>query len=183
MALLGIFYHLLGLGLSILISLLEISILGELEQQSPAVLTFLIFAGPIEETLFFGIPYYLTGNYYVTLGAAVFWSLMHLFNMESGVPSLENLTYANFVFTIPVLFYSFRLWISGKGWFSILTHSIWNVFIFVIITFEDQDSWQVFGPGGFDDMSLLIISAILLLVNYVLFRWKNKRKNMKTPIH
>ena len=176
LVIMGIFYHLLGMGLAIIASLLQIAILGEEEQYVPFVLSYLLFAGPIEETLFFGIPYYLSGNHYIVLGTGIFWSIMHLFNMETGIPSFENLTYSNFIFTIPVLFYSLRTWISGKGWFSILTHSFWNGVVFYITMLEGVDSWEIFGPGGFDDMTLLIVSVVLLGINYWLYRRRKDKK-------
>jgi len=51
---------------------------------------------------------------------------------SSGVFSIETLSYGGFFFTVPHIFFSIRTWISKKGWFAIIFHSVWN-FVFLIL--------------------------------------------------
>jgi hypothetical protein len=43
---------------------------------------------------------------------------------------LSSLAFGNLLFVIPLLFFSIRTWISGKGWSAIATHSAWNGMLF-----------------------------------------------------
>ncbi|MCV0392796.1 MAG: CAAX protease [Nitrosopumilus sp.] len=101
------------------------SVISDYEIPSfPVSISLALSSGLLEESVFFGIPYYLTGNPLILLGTGVVWSVTHLFS--SGVFSFETLAYGGFLLTIPHIFFSVRTWISKKGWFAILFHSIWN---------------------------------------------------------
>ncbi len=98
--------------------------------QFPVSIILAISSGLLEESIFFGMPYYMTGNPLILLGTGIVWSASHLFS--SGVFSVETLSYGGFLFTIPHIFFSIRTWISKKGWFVIVFHSVWN-FAFLIL--------------------------------------------------
>lgn len=120
------FYHLISIGLMYGGSALVTEIIPEYEAPSfPVSLSLAIMSGPLEESLFFGIPYYLGGTAYSILVGGIIWSVAHVFGTQTF--ALNSLAYANFLATIPHLFFSLRTWVSGKGWFAILFHSAWNV--------------------------------------------------------
>ena len=121
----GLFYHGLGLILLYLGSYLATSTIPGYEApQFPVSLSLALSAGLLEESVFFGIPYYITGNPLVLVGTGAIWSASHLFS--SGTISIQTLAFSSFLFTIPHVFFSIRTWISRKGWFAILFHSVWN---------------------------------------------------------
>ena len=121
----GLFYHGLGLILMYFGSFLANTVIFDYETpQFPVSVSLAISSGLLEESVFFGIPYYLTGNPFILLGSGIVWSIAHLFN--SGIFSIEALAYGGFLFSIPHIFFSIRTWISEKGWFAITFHSVWN---------------------------------------------------------
>ena len=120
------FYHLLSVGMMYGGSALVMQIIPEYEAPSfPVSLSLAMASGPLEEGLFFGIPYYLGGTAYSVLVGGAIWSVAHVFGTQTF--ALNSLAYANFLATIPHIFFSLRTWVSGKGWFAILFHSAWNV--------------------------------------------------------
>ena len=121
----GLFYHGLGLILMYMGSFFATSVISGYEiPQFPVSVSLALSSGLLEESVFFGIPYYFTGNLLILLGSGIVWSVAHLFG--SGVFSIETLSYGGFFFTIPHIFFSIRVWISKKGWFAIVFHSAWN---------------------------------------------------------
>lgn len=126
----GLFYHTLSLILMYFGSFLATNVISDYEIPSfPVSISLALSSGLLEEAVFFGIPYYLTGNPLILLGTGAVWSVAHLFSF--GVFSFETLAYGGFLLTIPHIFFSIRTWISKKGWFAILFHSAWN-FSFLI---------------------------------------------------
>ena len=126
----GLFYHGLGLILMYSGSFLVTSTISDYEvPQFPVSVSLAVSSGILEESVFFGIPYYMSGHPLVLLGTGMVWSAAHLFN--SGVFTVETLAYGGFLFSIPHIFFGIRTWISKKGWFAILFHSGWN-FTFLI---------------------------------------------------
>lgn len=122
----AIFYHALSLVFMYVGSFLATTAIPDYEvPQFPVSVSLALSAGLLEESIFFGIPYYITGNPVVLLGSGIVWSVSHLFG--SGTFSVHTLAYGGFLLTIPHIFFSIRTWISGKGWFAILFHSLWNV--------------------------------------------------------
>ena len=127
----GLFYHGLGIILMYAGSFFATSVISDYEiPQFPVSIILAISSGLLEESIFFGIPYYMTGNPLILLGTGIVWSASHLFS--SGVFSVETLSYGGFLLTIPHIFFSIRTWISKKGWFAIVFHSVWN-FAFLIL--------------------------------------------------
>jgi len=127
----GLFYQGLGLILMYVGTFFATSVISDYEiPQFPVSVSLALSSGLLEESVFFGIPYYMTGNPLILLGAGIIWSAAHLFS--SGVFSIETLSYGGFLFTVPHIFFSIRAWISKKGWFAIIFHSVWN-FTFLIL--------------------------------------------------
>ena len=122
----GLFYHGLGIILLYLGSSLAASTIPDYETpQFPVSILLAASAGLLEESIFFGIPYYMTGSPLVLVGTGAIWSVSHLFSADAL--SIQTLAFSSFLFTIPHIFFSIRTWISKKGWFAILFHSAWNV--------------------------------------------------------
>ena len=180
----GVLYHLLSLVLGSVTYTLQVGITGNEILFPPISLSSLIFAGPIEESLAFGIPYFLTGNQYVILVTGAIWASLHIFNSDVSSFDWENLSYYNLVAVIPILSYSYRLWIVGKGWFSILTHSVWNAIVFVWWTLDEESiSTELSIHHGDDSFREFVISMILVGITFALYRWRQKRKlRRKSPV-
>ncbi len=145
----------------------------------PVTLVDLVTAGPLEESLFFGIPYYVTGNQYVMLGTGIFWTLTHLGGFDEDLNFSEELiTWESSAFVIPTLFFSYRTWLSGKGWLSILLHSVWNAGIFgfdCVSGYGDCTIYDSSLEGKIYTSALILGSAILLGITYWSYlRRKNK---------
>ena len=141
----------------------------------------LLLAGPFEETLFFGIPFYLSNNPYVVLAVGILWAMFHAFNTDTVTFSFEYLSYSNLSVAIISLFYSLRTWTSGKGWFSILFHSIYNAFAFVLMGIVNENPWVLSTDEGATEIEMLVFSVPLLGITYGLYRWRKRRelKNSK----
>ena len=63
-----LFYHLIGFAIMIIGSVIVDLVVNQYTEPTiPLSVISVISAGPFEETLFFGIPFYLTGNNIVAL--------------------------------------------------------------------------------------------------------------------
>ena len=144
------------------------------EPTIPLSVISVIFAGPFEETIFFGIPFYLTGNNLVTLAGGVIWASLHILNTPSVQAS--SLAYLTWLFVTPSIFASLRTWISGKGWFAIISHSIWNLIFFVAGCISGEFACSIFNEKGFlIDVAYISTSVVFILITYFLFlRYENK---------
>ena len=169
----GLFYHGLSLALMYFGSFLATSTIPGYEiPQFPVSISLALSAGLLEESVFFGIPYYFSGNSYVLLGFGLIWSIAHLFG--SGVFSLETLSYGGFLLTIPHIFFSIRTWISKKGWFAILFHSVWNISFLLLYCMWGLRQCIVFNDL-FDILNVImaISSGIIVYLAY---------QNKKNPL-
>jgi hypothetical protein len=136
-----------------------------------------LFAGPNEETIFFGIPLYSTGNHVVVMVTGILWLTTHLLN--TSAIQLSTLAYPQFFGLVPWLFWSFRTWISGKGWFAIVSHSVNNVLSIAPYCVSGQflcheDTYRALG--------LVIIASLLLGINYLLYRRRVTKLKYKIAI-
>jgi hypothetical protein len=168
-----VFYH--GLGVLIMFSGMSLTqqLISNYKAPSiPLSIISVLSAGPIEETVFFGIPFYLFGNHYVILAGGIIWVVLHALN--TNTINLHNLAYANWFFVVPSLFFSLRTWVSGKGWFAIITHSVWNAIFFLLscsygeascIKYSIKDSFTM-------SISSILLSAGLVAITYFLYRLK-----------
>ncbi len=166
-----LFYH--GIGMSLLLlgtTLVQTAITNYQTPTLPHYLSLVLAAGPTEETLFFGLPYYAFGNHYVVMAGGIIWVMLHILNTH--IVDIQNLAYANWLFVIPSFFFSFRCWVSGKGWFAIVTHSGWNGIFFTLGCTYREYSCLVF-PIGVNNMltlSTFALPALLLGLTYFLYR-------------
>lgn len=170
----AVFYHIISLALTYVGSQLIVRLIADYEEPMfPVSIVMALTAGPIEEVLFFGLPYYLTGNTYAVLVLGLIWSMAHIFSTQ--VFQLNTLGYVSFLATLPHLFFSLRTWISGKGWFAILFHAGWNVAFLLSYCFAGIRDCTVFGEGDYLSIDLFAIgiTGSLILILYLL-RTKNK---------
>jgi hypothetical protein len=160
-----LFYH--GIGIissSIGTIIIDKSLLEYEEPSLPLSMIPVILAGPLEESLFFGIPFYAFGNNLFVLIGGIAWAMLHIFNTYSI--EINQLSYANWLFVIPSLFFSLRTWISEKGWFAILGHSLWNL-LFFSLSCIFQETICSYGFES-EHINIILLSSILLTIVYLL---------------
>jgi hypothetical protein len=177
--LMSAFYHTVGIGLMVaggsLIVLLDPSYE---EPEIPVSLFPVLLAGPIEETLAFGIPTYLSSSPYVVLITGSLWALAHIFNTDDF--GIGSLAYPTVIFAIPHIFLSLRLWSSGKGWFAVALHSGWNGGAFALACGAGDIPCDVIGSGEPASSELtwsaisMIVAEALLFVTYLLYVRRSK---------
>ena len=167
----GLFYHGLSLILMYAGSFLATNVILDYEiPQFPVSISLAISSGLLEESIFFGIPYYLTGNPTILFGSGVIWSVAHLFS--SGSFSIETLAYGGFLLTIPHIFFSIRTWISKKGWFAILFHSGWNFIILILYCM-----WGLRQCSIINDILDILNVIMAVSVGMILYlAYQNKKK-------
>ncbi|MFZ0329250.1 MAG: CPBP family glutamic-type intramembrane protease [Nitrososphaeraceae archaeon] len=172
-----IFYHLIGVLLLLVGSVvLQYSMTGYAEPRIPRYLAPVVAAGPIEESVFFGIPFYATGNQFIVVISGITWVILHIFNTKSI--DAASLSYTNWLFVMPSFFYSLRTWVSGKGWFAILAHSLWNGIFFALGCMYNEFPCSIFPPAGTSSLfqlSIILISASMALV-LTLILYKRRRR-------
>ena len=144
------------------------------EPTIPLTVISVIFAGPFEETLFFGIPFYLTGSNLVTLAGGVVWASLHILNTTTV--EVSSLAYLTWLFVTPSIFASLRTWITGKGWFAIVSHSIWNLIFFAAGCTNGEFPCRIINEKDYlIDIAYVSTSAVFILLTYFLFlRYQNK---------
>lgn len=175
----GLFYSGVGLVAAFSIMGIEYFVFDYEEPAIPVSFIQIISAGPVEETIFFGIPFSITGNSYVVLGTGALWAGAHIFNAQNVEE--DSFSYSTLGFAIPHIFFSLRAWKSGKGWFTIPFHSAWNAMIFGIavaigefpLTIIDENFPEI-------DIVMIIFSAIIMAITYPLYRWRLKREIKKS---
>lgn len=178
----GLFYHGMSVGLMYAGSALVTTISSDYEFPSfPVSIVMAATSGPIEETLFFGIPYFLSANPHSMLVTGAIWSVAHIFNTQ--VFAFNSLGYVSFLITIPHVFFSLRVWSSGKGWFAIAFHSVWNLIFLLSYCYAGLKSCTIFGEGEFFiiDMFALSLAGSLLAITSLLY-FKNKIAKTKFKI-
>jgi hypothetical protein len=170
-----LFYH--GIGIALLLAgmaILSLIIPNYEEPSIPHSLIGVLAAGPIEETVFFGIPFYALGSSHAVIVTGALWAVLHIFN----TPNLEvaRLAFGNWLFVIPSLFFSLRTWASGKGWFSVAVHSAWNGVFFGAGCYMGEIKCSVLEPDMLYNAGTVALSAALLGGTYVLYRWRQKKE-------
>lgn len=174
----AVFYHLISIGLTYAGSIFVVQLIPDYEEPFfPVSIVMAITSGPLEEILFFGLPYYLTANPYAVLVVGSIWSVAHIFSTQ--VFQLNTLGYVTFLATIPHLFFSLRTWISGKGWFAILFHTAWNLAFLLSYCSAGLRDCTIFGKGEHLAIDLYAIAITGSLVS-VLYLLHTKSKLSKT---
>lgn len=176
----GFLYHGLAIAVAYIVWVIQEYGFGYVVPVPDFPLGALLLAGPFEETLFFGIPFFLSNNHYVVLAVGILWATFHAFNTDTLNFTFEYLSYPNLAVAIISLFYSLRTWTSGKGWFSILFHSLYNAFAFVLMGIVGKNPWVLSTDGGITEIGMLILSLPLLGITYGLYRWRKRREAKKS---
>lgn len=170
-----LFYHLIGFVIMVIGSVIVDLVVNKYNEPTiPLTVFSVIFAGPFEETIFFGIPFYLTGNNLVTLAGGVIWASLHILNTPTV--QVSSLAYLTWLFVTPSIFASLRTWISGKGWFAIIAHSIWNLIFFAAGCTNGEFPCLIFNEKDFlIDIAYVSTSIVFILLTYFLYlRYENK---------
>jgi len=126
-------------------------------------------AGPVEDTLFFGIPFYLSfGNHFLVLAGGIVWTILHL---GLGMVSVNQIPYANWLSVIPLMFFFLRTWVSGKGWFGIVIHSAYDGITFTIHCISGIIPCTIFPyQGNLYGIVLITMSAALSSLIYIIYK-------------
>jgi hypothetical protein len=134
---------------------------------------------------FFSIPFYLLLNSIVSFRGGIVWSIIHILPMDGIVNSLNILYFSQMLFVIPNLFFQNRTWISGKGWFAILSHSIWNLSIFSVYSFgigkirgKCIQNFQIDHLIGY-----IIIYSILIMLIYFIYNSRRRQEEFETNMN
>lgn len=168
------FYHGIGIGLLLAGTVVLEQLVPEYEEPDiPRTLISVLAAGPIEETIFFGIPFYALGSSHAVIVTGAIWAFLHIFNTPNV--ELASLAFGNWLFVIPSLFFSLRTWASGKGWFSVAAHSGWNAVFFAAGCGTGEIQCSALEQDTMYNIILVALSSALLAGTYVLYRWREKR--------
>jgi len=170
-----LFYHLIGFIIMVIGSVIVDLVVNNYDEPAiPLTVSSVIFAGPFEETIFFGIPFYLTGNNLVTFAGGVIWASLHILNTPTV--QVSSLAYLTWLFVTPSIFASLRTWISGKGWFAIIAHSIWNLIFFAAGCTNAEFPCRIVNEKDFlIDIAYVSTSIVFILLTYFLYlRYENK---------
>jgi hypothetical protein len=173
-----LFYHGIGIALLLTGSAVIEQVLPEHEEPSiPRSLSGVLAAGPLEETIFFGIPFYVFGNAYSVLVTGAVWVGIHLLNTDTL--SINSLAFGNLLFVLPSLFFSLRTWVSGKGWFSIVTHSAWNGVFFAVGCSAGEFTCTAIDSNTNTTVISIALSAALIAATYVLYKRKESKERQR----
>ena len=170
-----LFYHGIGILLLLAVTPLIEQVLPDYEQPSiPRSLLSVLAAGPLEETVFFGIPFYVFGNAYSVLVTGAVWVGIHLLN--TNTLSVNSLAFGNLLFVLPSLFFSLRTWVSGKGWFSVITHSAWNGIFFATGCSVGEFTCTAIDTDIIATVISIALSGVLLGATYILFKRRENKE-------
>ena len=175
-----LFYH--GIGIVLLLAGTAVieQVNPQYEEPSiPRSLMSVLAAGPLEETIFFGIPFYVFGNAYSVVVTGAMWVAIHILNTDTL--DVNSLAFGNLLFVLPSMFFSLRTWASGKGWFSVLTHSAWNGLFFAVGCGAGEFTCTV-ADDDTTTMAMVLASAGLLGATYALYRWREGRERKRLAV-
>ncbi|HJS68903.1 MAG TPA: CPBP family glutamic-type intramembrane protease [Nitrososphaera sp.] len=173
-----LFYHGIGIGLLLAGSpIIEQAIPDYEEPDIPRSLFSVLAAGPFEETLFFGIPFYAFGNAYLVLATGLIWAGTHIFNTTTF--EINSLAFGNMLFVLPSLFFSLRTWVSGKGWFAVATHSAWNGVFFAAGCSTGEFQCTATDSDISTTMFSVALSAVLVAATYALYKRRENKERRR----
>lgn len=168
------FYHGIGIGLLLAGTAIVEQLVPDYEEPSvPRSLIGVIVAGPIEETLFFGIPFYVFNSSHALIVTGAIWAALHIFNTPNV--ELASLAFGNWLFVVPSLFFSLRTWASGKGWFAVVVHSAWNGVFFAAGCGAGEFSCTTLEEDAVFNAGSIALSAALLGGTYALYKWRSRK--------
>lgn len=173
-----LFYH--GVGIVLLLAgtaVIEYAIPSHEEPTVARSLVEVLAAGPVEETIFFGIPFYIFGNTYSVLVTGAVWAGIHLLNTD--VLAIDSLSFGNLLFVIPSLFFSLRTWATGKGWFSVLAHSMWNGIFFGAGCATGEFACTSLDADISGTLFWILLSAGLVTATYLLYKKRESRERQR----
>jgi CAAX prenyl protease-like protein len=173
-----LFYH--GIGIVMLLvgsAVIEQVLPDHNEPSIPRSLSGVLAAGPLEETIFFGIPFYIFGNAYSVLVTGAVWVVVHLLNTDTL--SINNLAFGNLLFVLPSLFFSLRTWVSGKGWFSIVAHSGWNGVFFAAGCSTGEFKCTAVDSDISTAAISVALSVALIAATYVLYKRRESKERQR----
>lgn len=173
-----LFYH--GIGIVLLLAgsvVIEHVLPDHQEPNIPRSLSGVLAAGPLEETVFFGIPFYVFGNAYSVLVTGALWVAIHLLNTDTL--SINSLAFGNLLFVLPSLFFSLRTWVSGKGWFAVLAHSAWNGIFFAAGCSTGEFTCTVVDSDPSVTAISVAMSAGLIAATYVLYKRRENKERQR----
>ena len=84
--------------------------------------------------------------------------------------------FGNLLFVLPSLFFSLRTWLSGKGWFSVVTHSAWNGVFFSAGCYAGEFTCTAIESDISATVSSIALSGGLLGVTYLLYRRRENKE-------
>ncbi|CDI05975.1 membrane hypothetical protein [Candidatus Nitrosotenuis uzonensis] len=172
------FYHALSITIMYASSFGISHVISDYEAPSfPISVVMTVTSGPIEEILFFGLAYYVAGTPQAILFTGAIWSVAHIFSTH--VFQINTLGYASFLFAIPHMFFSIRTWLSGKGWFAILFHSVWNTAFLLSYCYLGIKECSVVGTVNYLTVDFLAIGLAASLIS-IIWTLHNKSKISKT---
>lgn len=173
----AIFYHALSIAIMFVASFGVSSVISDYEAPSfPVSVVMSLTSGPVEEILFFGLAYYVAGTPQAILFTGAIWSVAHIFSTQ--VFQINTLGYVSFLIAIPHMFFSLRVWLSGKGWFAILFHSAWNVGFLLSYCYLGIKECAVVRDGEYFIIDLFAIGLTASLISIMLIL-HNKSKITK----
>lgn len=173
-----LFYHGIGIGLLLLGSAVIDQFLPDhVEPSIPRSLSGVLAAGPLEETIFFGIPFYIFGNAYSVLVTGAIWVGIHLLNTDTL--SVNSLAFGNLLFVLPSLFFSLRTWVSGKGWFAVATHSAWNGVFFAAGCSTGEFACTAVDSDISATVTSIALSAGLVGATYALYKRRENKERQR----
>lgn len=176
-----LFYHGIGVILLLIGSyIIQQAIPDYKEPEIPRSLIGVIAAGPMEETIFFGIPFYVVGSTFFVLVTGLLWAGTHLLNTNSL--SINALAFGNLLFVLPSLLFSLRTWASGKGWFSIIVHSAWNAIFFTAGCMTGEFTCTAIDKDVNSTLISILLSAGLLGGTYFLYKRNEAKKRQRLAI-
>ena len=173
-----LFYH--GIGIALLLvgsAAIEQIVPDHKEPSIPHSLFGVLVAGPFEETLFFGIPFYASGNAYLVLATGVIWAGTHIFNTPTY--EINALAFGNMLFVLPSLFFSLRTWVSGKGWYSVVTHSAWNGIFFAAGCSAGEFACTAVDSDITVIVTNIVFSAVLIAATYGLYKRRENKERQR----
>jgi hypothetical protein len=170
-----LFYHGMGIVMLLIGSAVIQQVLPDHREPSiPRSLSGVLAAGPLEETIFFGIPFYIFGNSYSVLLTGAVWVGVHLLNTDTL--SVNSLAFGNLLFVLPSLFFSLRTWVSGKGWFSVVAHSAWNGVFFAAGCSTGEFKCTAVDSEVSTTATGVALSAGLIAAAYVLYKRRESKE-------